>query len=43
MKPITGLNADKVDGYHAGNTSGSIPINNGTVNTNLNADMICHK
>ncbi len=29
-----------VDGKHAGNTSGSIPINNGTVNTNLNADLV---
>lgn len=34
------LNADKVDGYDAGNASGNIPVSNGTVNTNLNSDMI---
>ncbi len=34
------LNADKLDGYHAGNASGNIPISNGTVNTNLNADLL---
>lgn len=32
--------ADTVDGYHAGNASGNIPISNGTVNTNLNADKV---
>jgi hypothetical protein len=36
----TGLNADQVDGYHAGNSSGQIPISNGTVCTNLNADKV---
>lgn len=35
-----GLDADTLDGYQSGNTSGSIPISNGTVNTNLNADMV---
>ncbi len=34
------LNADLLDGYHAGNASGNIPVSNGTVNTNLNADML---
>lgn len=33
-------NADKLDGYHAGNTNGAIPISNGTANINLNADMV---
>ena len=36
----SGLNADQVDGYHAGNSSGQIPISNGTVCTNLNADKV---
>ena len=31
-------NADKVDGYHACNNSGCVPINNGVLNINLNAD-----
>lgn len=35
-----GLDADKLDGYHAGNSSGNIPLSNGTVNTNLNADLL---
>ena len=34
------INVDRVDGYDAGNGSGQIPVSNGTVNTNLNADMI---
>lgn len=38
--PGSGLDADTLDGYHAGNASGRIPISNGTVNTNLNADML---
>ena len=33
-------NSDKVDGYHAGNSSGQVPISNGTKNTNLNADLL---
>jgi len=37
---ITNLNADMVDGYHAGNSSGQVPVSNGTLNTNLNADMV---
>jgi hypothetical protein len=28
-----------LDGYHATNATGGIPVSNGTVNTNLNADM----
>jgi hypothetical protein len=36
----TNLNADLLDGYHAGNGTGDIPVSNGTVNTNLNADMV---
>ena len=37
---VANLNADLLDGYHAGNSSGQIPISNGTKNTNLNADMV---
>ena len=37
---VPNLNADMVDGKHAGNGSGAVPISNGTVNTNLNADMV---
>lgn len=36
----SGLAADTLDGYHAGNASGQVPISNGTVNTNLNADLV---
>lgn len=34
------INVDTVDGYHAGNASGNVPVSNGTVNTNLNADLL---
>lgn len=34
------LDSDKVDGYNAGNSSGQVPISNGTVCTNLNSDMV---
>jgi hypothetical protein len=33
-------NADTLDGYHAGNSSGEVPVSNGSVNTNLNADLV---
>lgn len=33
-------NADKVDGYHAGNSSGQVAVSNGTKCTNLNADKV---
>ncbi|MDQ7779030.1 MAG: hypothetical protein RDV41_04900, partial [Planctomycetota bacterium] len=33
-------NADALDGRNSGNASGNIPISNGTVNTNLNADLL---
>jgi len=36
----TNLNADLLDGYHAANTTGAVPISNTTVNTDLNADML---
>ncbi|MEG6521184.1 hypothetical protein [Desulfotomaculum sp. 1211_IL3151] len=36
---ITG-DADTLDTYHAGNAAGNIPINNGTLNTNLNAQKL---
>ncbi|MCX2725990.1 hypothetical protein OO015_00515 [Thermomicrobium sp. 4228-Ro] len=36
----SGLHADLLDSYHAGNASGQIPVSNGTVCTNLNADMV---
>lgn len=32
--------AKKFDGYNAGNTNGNVPVSNGTVNSNLNADMV---
>lgn len=34
------IDADMVDTYHAGNASGNVPISNGTLNTNLNADQV---
>ncbi|MDX9906832.1 MAG: hypothetical protein RBS55_09625 [Bacteroidales bacterium] len=37
---VTNLNADILDGYHAGNGSGQVPVSNSTVNTNLNADLL---
>lgn len=36
----SGLDADLLDGYQSGNTSGQIPISNGTVCANLNADLL---
>lgn len=36
----TAVNADLIDGYHAGNASGNVPVSNGTVNTNLNSDLL---
>lgn len=33
-----GFDVDLLDGYHAGNNNGEIPINNGTLNTNLFAE-----
>jgi len=41
--PTTGVtmeNANMVDGYHAGNASGQIPVSNGTLNATLNADLL---
>jgi hypothetical protein len=37
---VSSLNADLLDGQHAGNASGSVPLNNSTLNTNLNADLL---
>lgn len=37
---VTGMNADKLDGYDAGNESAKIPINNNKLNVNLNADKL---
>ena len=34
------INVDQVDGYHAGNASGNVPVSNGNVNSNLNADKL---
>lgn len=34
------VNAGSLNGYKQGNKSGNIPISNGTVNSNLNADML---
>jgi hypothetical protein len=36
---VTNLNADKVDSYHAGHSSGQVPVSDGTVNANLNAEQ----
>lgn len=37
---VNNLNADLLDGKHAGNNAGDISINNGTLNNNLNADLL---
>lgn len=37
---VTNFNADLHDGLQAGNASGQIPVSNGTVNVNLNADKL---
>jgi hypothetical protein len=37
---VNPIGADMLDGYHAGNASGQIPVSNGTVCTNLNADKL---
>lgn len=34
------IDADKVDGYNAGNEENCVPVSNGETNTNLNADLI---
>jgi hypothetical protein len=34
------LNADTLNTHPSGNSTGQIPLSNGTVNTNLNADMV---
>lgn len=34
------INAGKLKGLEPGNASGNVPINNGTLNTNLNADKL---
>lgn len=34
------INVDQLDGRDAGNASGDVPISNGTLNTNLNADQL---
>ena len=34
------INADKVDGYDVGNSSGQIPLSNGTLCVSLNADKV---
>lgn len=33
-------NADGLDGYHAGNSSGQVAVSNGTARVSLNADML---
>jgi hypothetical protein len=37
---LTGKDADTVDTYHAGNSSGQVAVSNGTVCTDLNADKL---
>ena len=34
------MNVDELNGYHAGNDDGQIPVSNGTINDNLNAEMV---
>ena len=34
------VNAGKLNGLNSSNASGQVPVSNGTVNTNLNADML---
>ncbi|HEC65253.1 MAG TPA: hypothetical protein ENI23_08165 [bacterium] len=34
------IDADTLDGLNSGNAAGNIPVSNGTVNTNLNADKV---
>lgn len=34
------IDADTVDGYDVGNAAGQIPINNGTLSSTLNADLL---
>ncbi len=35
-----GLDADMLEGYHAGNASGQVPVSNGNLNASLNADLL---
>ena len=34
------IDADKIDGFHAGNDENCIPVSNGEINAKLNADLI---
>jgi len=34
------IDADQLDGYHAGNAAGQVPVSNGSLATNLNADQL---
>lgn len=36
----SGLHADLLDGYHAGNSSNQVPVSNGTLCNSLNADLV---
>src|SRR5262245_57405480 len=41
MPIVSGINdANTLQGHAPGNLSGNVPLNNGTVNVNLNADMV---
>lgn len=37
---VDNLNADFLDGFHAGNTESSLAVNNGLLNATLNADLL---
>jgi hypothetical protein len=37
---VANLNVDRLDDYHAGNLTGQIPVSNGTMNVNLNSEML---
>jgi hypothetical protein len=38
--PGSGLDADLLDSRQSGNANGNVPVSNGTLNTNLNADLL---
>jgi len=40
VRTIATTNVTGISGYSAGNNSGDIPISNGTINTNLNAEFL---
>ncbi len=37
---LSPVNADRLDGYHAGHSSGQVPVSDGALNAGLNADQL---